>query len=136
MMRVLWAGSVALRLATGGTAAAADLSFQAEAQTLSAPVAGALSLSGDDQERVADCAGRDATITGRRSAYILRGSCRSLTVQGDLLTVQAEVQPGARIAVTGRGSVVSWSVHGHGSAPVAVVRGPGSRLQRAQPPGQ
>ncbi len=91
-----------------------------------------LELSGDDQERLADCAGHDLIVTGSRSAYVVRGGCRSVVVRGDLLTVQAVVQPGARIAVTGRGSTVSWAVPGRGRSPAALVRGAGSRVQRAE----
>ena len=100
----------------------------------------ALALAGDDQERLADCAGRDASITGSRSAYVVRGACRSLTVRGDLLTIQVEMRPGARISVAGRGDVVTWAMakagRDAGPLPVAVVHGAGSRVQRALPPGQ
>ena len=94
---------------------------------------GALTLAGNDQQRVADCAGRDVAVTGARSAYELRGGCRALTVQGDLLTIRAEMQPGARIAVTGLGSVVSWRLRDRGRDPLVVAQGAGSRVQRALP---
>ncbi len=100
------------------------------------PAAGArraMTLSGDDQEKAVDCAGRDVTLSGARSFYQLRGGCRSLTVRGDLLTVQADMQPGARIAVSGRGSVVTWRLLGRGRNPAAFAQGPGSRVQRALP---
>ena len=93
---------------------------------------GPLELSGDDQDRLADCAGRDVVVTGDRSAYVVRGACHSMVVRGDLLTVQAVMQSGARIAVTGRGSVVSWAVPGKGHPPASFVRGAGSRVQRAE----
>ena len=93
--------------------------------------AGPLELSGDDEERLADCAGRDVVVTGSRSAYVIRGACHSLVLRGDLLTVQAVMQSGARIAVTGRGSVVSWAIPPRGHAPAAIVHGPGSKVQRA-----
>ncbi len=93
---------------------------------------GALALAGDDQQRLEDCTGKDVTVTGNRSAYVIRGGCKSLTLRGDLLSVQAELAPGARIAVAGRGSIVSWVVKGKGRPPAAIVRGPGSRVQRAE----
>ncbi len=100
-----------------------------------APVAlpsGPLVLNGDDAQRLEDCAGRDVTVTGNRSAYVIRGFCKSLTVRGDLLAVQAELASGARIAITGQGSIVSWAVKPRGHAPAAIVRGQGSRVQRAE----
>lgn len=93
--------------------------------------AGPLALSGDDEERLADCAGRDVLVTGHRSAYVIRGMCRSLVVRGDLLTVQAILQPGAHITVAGQGSIVSWAMQGRGHPPAGTVHGAGSRIQRA-----
>ena len=100
------------------------------------PGTGPLILAGDDQQRLASCGGRDVMITGTRSAYVLSGGCRAVTVRGDLLLVQAEVQAGAHIAVSGRGNVVSWGVRGRGRNPFIVVQGPGSRAQRILPPGE
>ncbi|WP_158742368.1 DUF3060 domain-containing protein [Acidisphaera sp. L21] len=96
---------------------------------------GALELTGDDTHRMVDCAGRDAIVTGNRSAYIISGSCKSLSVTGDLITVQALMRPGARIRIDGRGSVVSWATQGRGKAPDSIVHGAGSRVQRALPGG-
>ena len=93
----------------------------------------ALALAGDDRQRIADCTGLDVTVTGKRSAYALQGACRSLTVQGDLLTVRADLAPGARIAITGQGNIVTWSVRRNARPPAVVVRGAGSRAQRAMP---
>ena len=69
------------------------------------------------------------TVTGDRSDYLLQGGCKSLTVKGDLLTVQAEIAPGAKITITGRGSIVSWDVASHGHGPASFVHGLGSRVQ-------
>ncbi len=115
-----------------GEAASANAAPPAppSANAVSVHPTGALTLSGDDQERLAECGGRNVVVTGTRSAYVLWGGCRSLTVTGDLLTVQAELQPGARIAITGRGSIVSWALQGRGRGPVTVVHGAGSRAQR------
>ena len=97
-----------------------------------APPHGPLVLAGDDQQRLEDCAGRDVTVTGNRSAYVIRGGCKSLTVRGDLLAVQAELASATKVTVSGRGSIVSWAVKGRGRPPAAIVRGPGSRVQRAE----
>ena len=101
---------------------------QAAVQLLVAP----LSLAGDDEHRLEDCNGRDVSVTGNRSAYIIHGACRSLNVRGDLLTVELDVAPGARITVNGRGSIVTWSLLGKGHAPAAIVHGEGSRVQQAE----
>ena len=114
------------------SAAPSAPSVSTSAPPVTAGKGGPLELSGDDQDRLADCAGRDLVVTGSRSAYVVRGTCHSLVVRGDLLTVQAVVQSGARIAVTGRGSVVSWAVPAKGRPPVSVVHGAGSRVQRAE----
>ncbi len=119
-------------VAADGAAQSAPVAPAAKPASLSATGnVGPVELSGDDQDRVADCGGRDVVITGSRSAYVVRGACRSVVVRGDLLTVQAVVQSGARIAVTGRGSMVSWMVPAKGRPPASVVRGAGSRVQRA-----
>lgn len=102
------------------------------ATSMPAPATGPLLLQGDDQQHLGDCAGRDVTVTGDRSAYVLRGGCKSLTLRGNLLAVQAELASGARIAVTGRGSIVSWAVKGRAKPPSSLVRGEGSRTQRAE----
>ena len=93
----------------------------------------ALELAGDDQQRIVDCAGRDVTVTGNRSAYTLTGGCKSVTLRGDLLAVLAALAPGAKLAITGRGSIVTWSATPNARPPSAIVRGPGSRVQRAEP---
>ena len=112
--------------------AAPSLPAKPAAAATPAP-AGGLLLDGDDRQRLAQCAAQDVTVTGKRSAYVLRGGCKSLTVRGDLLTVRADLMPGARIAVTGRGTVVTWAVAGKGRPPAAVVHGEGSRVQHAEP---
>jgi Protein of unknown function (DUF3060) len=90
---------------------------------------GALELRGDDQQRDETCAGRAVVIEGNRSAYVLRGGCLSVSVQGDLDTVQAELRPGASVHVTGHGTTVSWAVPTRGKAPVSAIHGDGNRVQ-------
>ena len=89
-----------------------------------------LALNGDDEHRLADCTGRDVAIQGLRSAYVLRGGCHSVTVTGDLDTVQAEISPGARIVIDGVGTMVAWALAGPGDGPVERVHGNGSRVRR------
>lgn len=106
-----------------------------QAPPLVAPAsqAGALELAGDDQYRSAVCTGRDVIIHGLRSAYVLRGGCRSITVQGDLVTIQAEVVPGTRIAIDGAGTVVAWAMVAGATwqdVPLQSVHGRDSRVQR------
>jgi hypothetical protein len=96
------------------------------------PAGTAITLAGNDQERLGNCAGRNVVVTGMRSAYVLRGGCRSLTVRGDLLTVQAELEPGAKITIHGQGSIVSWIVPPKSRSPASIVRGAGSRAQRVE----
>ena len=86
----------------------------------SAPV---LLLTGDDQAKEVDCAGRSVSVQGRRAFYLLRGGCKSLTIQGDLVIVQAEMRPGAAIAITGRGDRVGWVLDAPGKPPALSVRG-------------
>ncbi len=90
---------------------------------------GALHLTGDDQARVLDCTGRRVTVQGDRSLYLLRGSCRSLTIHGDLVVVQAELAPGAAVTVAGQGIRVGWALAGHGHAPTQSVQGEGSHIE-------
>ncbi len=94
-----------------------------------AALAGPLDLVGDDEQRSLDCAGRDVVIHGVRSAYVLRGGCRSVAVSGSLDTIQAEMAPGGHIAVEGSGITVAWTVPSGGGV-VNRVRGVASWVRR------
>ena len=97
------------------------------------PASGAgpgLALDGSDASLAADCADRDVTVRGDRSLYLLRGGCRSVTVQGNLVIVQAELQPGAAIIIAGHGSRVGWAMSGPGRPPAATIHGEASRVER------
>jgi hypothetical protein len=91
---------------------------------------GMLELRGDDQQRDETCTGREVVIAGNRSAYVLRGGCLSVSVQGDLDTVQAELRSGASVRLTGHGTTVSWALLGRGKPPVSAEHGEGNRVQR------
>jgi hypothetical protein len=90
---------------------------------------GALQLTGDDQARAMDCTGRNVTVRGDRSLYLLRGGCRSLTIRGDLVIVQAELAPSAAVTVAGRGVRVGWVGADHGHAPTESLRGEDNHIQ-------
>ncbi len=96
-----------------------------------APITGLMALEGADRSLDVDCKGRDVSVAGLRSAYVLRGGCKSVVVHGDLITVQAELQPGAHVQVIGRGDSLLWALPQHGAAPVVQVRGDSSRVRRA-----
>lgn len=89
-----------------------------------------LALDGSDEALAADCADRDVTVRGDRSLYLLRGGCRSVTIQGNLVIVQAELQPGASITIAGHGSRVGWAPSGPGRPPAATIHGEASRVER------
>ena len=87
------------------------------------PATATLELSGDDQMRAVGCAGRRVAIQGQRSLYLLRGGCRSVTVRGGLLSVQAELAPGAAVTVTGHGVRVGWLLARPGRLPAVSAHG-------------
>jgi hypothetical protein len=101
-------------------------------QPPSAPMAdpgAALHLTGDDQAHALDCTGRAVTVDGSRALYLLRGGCKSLTIHGDLLTVQAELQPGAAVAITGHGVRVGWVIDRAGKPPAASLHGEANHIE-------
>jgi hypothetical protein len=95
-----------------------------------APSADPVRLTGDNQRLELDCTGRDVDIQGNRSRYRLRGGCKSLTAHGEANTVQAELQPRAKVEIEGNGTVLSYSVAGGGADADIVVRGADSRAVR------
>jgi hypothetical protein len=88
-----------------------------------------LNLSGDDHALAMDCAGRSVSVDGSRALYLLRGGCKELTVHGDLVVVQAELQPGAPVAIIGHGSRVGWVLNGPGKPPVLSLHGEANRVE-------
>ena len=89
-----------------------------------------LALTGDDQALATDCTGRAVTVQGTRALYVLRGGCKSLTIRGDLVTVQAEVLPNAPITVTGHGNRVGWALDHPGHPPTAAMHGEANHVER------
>ena len=88
-----------------------------------------LHLTGEDQARALDCTGRAVTVDGSRAMYLLRGGCKSLTIQGDLVIVQAELQLGAPVAITGHGIRVGWVTDHPGKPPVASIHGEANHIE-------
>jgi hypothetical protein len=88
-----------------------------------------LTLDGDDQALAADCTGRDVTVHGNRAMYLLRGGCRSMTIDGHLIVVQAEMAPNAAITITGHGDRVAWALLGNGQPPSATIHGDGNAVE-------
>ena len=88
--------------------------------------AGTLLLRGDGLRRRADCAGRNVLIEGNDGHFALTGGCRSVTVQGQGDVVQAELQPGGRIAIGGNGVTLHYRLTRNGPPPVISVTGSNS----------
>ena len=89
--------------------------------------AGTLLLPGDGVTAALDCTGRNVMIEGNDVRYTLRGGCRSVTVQGHRNMVQAELQPGSRIAIGGDGDTVHYALTRPGPPPLISVTGAASR---------
>ncbi len=96
--------------------------------------AGTLLLQGDAAARNVDCTGRNVLIEGSGRNDVLRGGCRSVTVQGRMDTVRAELQPGARIALGGDGITLHYTQTTPGPSPVISVTGNDSRALTASAP--
>jgi hypothetical protein len=102
------------------------------AQPASTPVmdtGSVMHLTGDDQTVALDCTGRSVAVDGNRAMYLLRGGCKSLTIHGDLVIVQAELQPGAAVAITGHGVRVGWVLAGTGKPPAASMHGEANHFE-------
>lgn len=93
--------------------------------------AGTLRLGGDGQQRAVTCTGRNVLIEASRSRFVLHGGCRSVTVEGDADTVEAEVLPGARLAIAGAGVTLRYTLMAAGPPLVVSVTGADSRVTAA-----
>lgn len=111
-----------LRVSGRGT----DIAPLGDPSANSMPVA----LTGDGAALDLDCAGRDVVIHGNKSAYTLRGGCRSLAASGDGNTIRAELRPDASAVISGNDTALAYTVLGAGDPPVS-VRGLGSHAERA-----
>jgi hypothetical protein len=80
----------------------------------------------------ADCTDRDVSLNGDGGTYTLHGGCRSLTVSGNGITVNAEMQPQARIEAPGQSDRVLWFLAHNGPAPQTGAVGQGSQILQQQ----
>lgn len=90
-------------------------------------VPGTLVLDGSLGERDVSCRGLDVVIRESEARYVLRGGCRSVTVEGRSDTVAAELLPAARLVIGGVGVVVNYVLVAEGAPPMVVVTAPGAR---------
>jgi hypothetical protein len=88
--------------------------------------AGTLVLTGNGLQEV-NCAARNVVIQGSGGRYMLRGGCRSVTVDASRMAIQAELEPGARIAIGGDAVTLDYVLTAPGPAPIVSVSGAGSR---------
>ena len=79
-----------------------------------------------------DCTNRDVLVRGDSQHYVLRGGCRSLTVQGRLDLITAELVPGAPVTVGGPGVILNYVLIAQGPAPVVRVTSPSLRAEQIQ----
>lgn len=93
---------------------------------------GAIVLEGDRETKTADCNGRDVLIHASNSRYTLTGGCRSISVQGRMDEIQAQLQPGARIMIGGDTVSLSYTLTQPGPAPLVSVTGAGSKASYVQ----
>ncbi len=64
------------------------------------------------------CTARDVAIRADNIAVVLRGGCRSVSVDGGRVTVTAELEPGATLWLGSAGVVVNYALVGRGPPPV------------------
>jgi hypothetical protein len=79
-----------------------------------------------------DCHGRAAQITADHTDFVLRDRCRSLSVTGNGVTVEAEILSGSRIQINGAGTTVQFALSDTGPDPIVSIQGDGSRAWRIQ----
>lgn len=78
------------------------------------------------------CGGSDVLVLGDDLDFVLRGGCRSITVQGRRDRITAELLPGAQLAVGGPGVTVNYVLVAHGPPPVVRVTARGLRATQLQ----
>jgi hypothetical protein len=89
--------------------------------------AATLVLDGEAQTRDVNCAGQNVLIRGSDGRFVLRGGCVSLTVQGRADTIQADLQPGARVAIGGDAVTMNYTLTSDGPPPRVTVTGANSQ---------
>ncbi len=79
---------------------------------------GAIVLAADDASQTVDCTGRDVLIHGSDGNFRLLGGCRSISVQGQNDTIQAQLQPGARVMIGGPTVTLHYTLIANGPPPI------------------
>jgi len=86
-------------------------------------------LAGAPPAGAVACADRNVVIEASDGDFTLRGGCRSLTVQGHADHVQAELRPGAHVAIGGDRVAVRYTLApAGGAAPQISIIGAGSTV--------
>jgi hypothetical protein len=93
---------------------------------------GAIVLSADDASQTIDCAGRDVLIHGSNGNFRLLGGCRSISVQGQNDTIQAQLQPGARVLIGGPTVTLHYTLTTDGPPPVISDSAPGTTVTQVR----
>ena len=88
-------------------------------------------LAGDSETNDVTCTGCDVLIHGSNSHYRLRGGVRSVTVEGHADQIQAELEPGAHIAINGDGVTLNYTLTREGLPPVVSITGNGNQVIHA-----
>ena len=91
-----------------------------------------LVLSGDAGVIQDKCDGRDVQINGDNTTFVLRGSCRTIEVNGNGNHVEAELLAGSRVKIVGDNSIVQFVLTGAGADPIVSVAGDKSKAYRIQ----
>ncbi|MGK7868901.1 hypothetical protein [Falsiroseomonas sp. E2-1-a20] len=101
---------------------------------LASPAAGeTLLIEGSALRQSLDCTGRDVLVRGHRNALVLTGGCRSLHVQGDVSSIRAELEPGARVTLAGEVLDLTWSLSAAGAPPRIAEQGRQISIARVMP---
>lgn len=89
-------------------------------------------LGGDGEDNDVLCTGCDVLVHGSHSRYRLRGGLQSVTVEGNADQIQAELEPGARVSISGDGVTLTYTLNREGAAPAVSITGSGNQVIRAQ----
>jgi len=92
-----------------------------------ADTAATLVLDGEAQNRDINCTGQNVLIRGSDGRFVLHGGCHSITVQGRADSIQAELQPGARVAIGGDAVTLNYTLTMDGPPPRVTVTGANSQ---------